>query len=655
MPRRLLPLILGAALLAPLAPALRAQAEEAFHRALRDNPAVRLGARAASLKTKLPVARLVVVAETEGAFCEAIAAWSPQARFPVLYDDGSPEAAEWIARFLRAFGEGRVVRLSEASDAWREGSREQRVGRARRLAWSSDDEPPQGEAAEDEPPGESVPEVMRQAGVAPPGVILAARNDPTWTAALALAAGRGQPLAWIDPPAQGLGATLDSEQTKALRARGEDVAESSGLPWDRLGDEIDALTLCWNGPVKTAGGDKGPMALSDALGRLEDGSRWAWCGIILGGETAASVRAMAPLFLSTREAWLFNGYGADGGFASYEIGDSAELLGRAEFRVLSDEAPRNSPDDFRTRARFGARGGLAHINTSGHRRWFTLGGARATTRDLPLLELPSIVHFVHSFSMQNLADERSIARRLLENGAAALIGAVDEPYLSAFHPPKVFVARLLSSAPLAAAAFRDRAPLWKVNVLGDPLWTLSPAAAPQAPAPELPAGEPLENDLRAALETGDFRIALRLLLMQGRDADVVRLAQALADDQPDALTAPVARLALEPAIRTGQTELLTTLLDPLASTLRDDPRLADLVWLALAPAMETTRNPELIEGMRAIIRDHALAPDAMAVAQASARVLGAGAARTTLRDAIRRTSSEKTRRRLAEALASYER
>jgi len=620
-------------------PAALAQDGEAMQRALRDSPAVRLGARVMNVKAQIAVAPVVVLAETEGAYCEAISLWSTRARFPVLYDDGSPEAAEWIARFVRAFGPERVVRLSEASEAWQTGSREERIERALRRAWGGEER--------------SVADAIRGLGGATAGVVLAARNDPSWTAALALAAGHAQPLKWIDRSG-GLGGTIDAAGQDALRGQVEAAAEATGFSWRDLGDEIEAVTLCWNGALKAGGIEKAPLALADLLGRHVDGRRWAWGGIMVGGETAASVRAMSPLFLRVRDAWLFNGYGSDGGFAAYEMQSASELLGRAGFQTITDDAPHNGPDVFRQRGRFGVRGGLVQINSAGYPTWFQLGGAKAETRDLPMLESPSIVHFVHSFSMQNVGNEGTIGRRVLDNGAGAYVGAIDEPYLNAFHPPKLFTARLLASAPLGAVAYRDGAPPWKVNVLGDPLWTISPARAPEAEIPEIPAAEALDETLRAALQEREFATAMRLLVVRGRDADAVRLAQAVGEDDASSLTPDLCRLALGPAIRTGQTELVVQLIGPLAKTLRGDRRLADLVWLVMGPELGRTSSPLVVERLRAIIRDHALAHDAIAVAGASARVTGPAAAAAILNEAIARTKSDETRRRLADALSKHQ-
>ncbi|MFG0274985.1 MAG: hypothetical protein ACF8QF_08005, partial [Phycisphaerales bacterium] len=74
-------------------------------------PILRIGARVETMRQAWPVAPIVVLAPDAPTALDAIAMWTPAARFPVLIDDGSGQAREDIARFVRAFGPERVIAI----------------------------------------------------------------------------------------------------------------------------------------------------------------------------------------------------------------------------------------------------------------------------------------------------------------------------------------------------------------------------------------------------------------------------------------------------------------------------------------------------------------------------------------------------------------
>jgi len=73
-------------------------------------PPQRLGAKATLLREAVPVVPVLVLVPNVRSYIEAIAAWTPGGRYPVLIDDGSRDAAEDIGRFSRAFKPAKVVR-----------------------------------------------------------------------------------------------------------------------------------------------------------------------------------------------------------------------------------------------------------------------------------------------------------------------------------------------------------------------------------------------------------------------------------------------------------------------------------------------------------------------------------------------------------------
>ncbi|MEO1278337.1 MAG: hypothetical protein AAFV77_05225, partial [Planctomycetota bacterium] len=89
-------------------------------------PPQRLGARVRAVEQTVRVLPIVVIVPDGPSYVEAIARWAPAVRYPVLLDDGTPDAREAIARFVAAFDPERVVqwRLEGAPRQW--SSRERR-------------------------------------------------------------------------------------------------------------------------------------------------------------------------------------------------------------------------------------------------------------------------------------------------------------------------------------------------------------------------------------------------------------------------------------------------------------------------------------------------------------------------------------------------
>lgn len=87
---------------------------------------------------------------------------------------------------------------------------------------------------------------------------------------------------------------------------------------------------------------------------------------------------------------------------------------------------------------------------------------------------------IHSWSAAAPDDTNTVAGRWLENGAYAYVGSVNEPFLSAFIPPKLMVDRLKRGAPFLIAARQLESPPWKVATIGDPLMSIT------TPRPRIP-------------------------------------------------------------------------------------------------------------------------------------------------------------------------
>jgi hypothetical protein len=603
-------------------------------------PQVALGRRADLLRMKLKASPTVVIVSEPAQYVRVIARWSLAVRFPVLIDDGSDRAREDIARFVRAFEPLSVVRwngdapaLPKEPAAFRSA-----IDAAAWSAWGASN-------------AESLAEIWMRTGFTPFGVVVAAAGDPAWTAALALAAGRGQPIIWIDSATTSISDSVSDDAARHLDGAIAKGLDNLARPWTALGDEIDSLTLCLNrgATVDTAAG---PVALTDRLGRGADGSRAAWAGLLHGSEPVAAYRAMCALFLQPTSVWLFDGY-AESFAPPYAVARAVPILQEAGLDVASNAPPVGGLAPWRLRTEFGVKQELIHVNSSGHATFFDLAPGRALVSDIPLLHRPAMVNFIHSFSARWPADARTIAGRWLENGAYCYAGSMDEPFLGAFLPPEIVFKRMLLGAPFAAAVRQDDRRVWKINIFGDPLATLGrPAPRHETPL-TLDGAIDLKDEARTALKAMDLPRGVRLLVMLGRDEDAMRIARAsLADDAKPGLP-DLAAHALTAAFRLKQQDVFFALFEQLASNGPVDAATRDLLWQAARNDLETTSDADLVGRLRLSIRDESLAEDAEALAPAIGRVFGPDAARTMYASLVERTKDDDVKARLRTAAAGY--
>ena len=653
-------------------------------------PAVRLGLRVELARQQLPTIRTLVIVPDARSFAAAVGAWRIDARFPVLIDDGSWEARENIARFARGMaampaGTGAAASGSRAEPAgpvpvvrWKVGddfawpddaaARQKAVADAAARAWSA-------------PDAGALKQHWATLGFVPPGVVVASTADPAWTAGLTLAAARGQPMVWLDRPG-GVGDVNSAAPLAAFDAFNEKLMgalEETGYPWKGLGEGIDAVTLCLNMagriavPPDASGKQREkpdprdlfkavpgePLATTDLLGRNTGGDRidrWAWCGQVFGTEAQAAYRAMAGIFLQNKDAWLFNGYEGGAPWNQFAPGEGAALLKKAGWAVRVSDAPKQGAADFRdvaaggwTTVGWNARKGKAEaepgpgglraaliaVTTSGMSESFDLRTGQAVSGDVPLLDTPSLVYFVHSWSANSPGYRATIAGRWLERGAAAYVGSIHEPYLSAFVPPSGLVSRLLAPAPLGAAARIDGTPPWRVTVIGDPLLTLG-APEPQSGAPlALTGARDVKADLAEQLNTKDYAAALWALAYLGRDKDATRLTGAILREEADRLTKEVGLAGVGPAFRQVDQAALAPLLEAALADEAAAPALQDLAWHALGSAA-----PKLSDGdlrvLARCVREGNFKRDTEELSRFIRKAKGEGAAKAYLEESLRK-------------------
>ncbi|MBM4107855.1 MAG: hypothetical protein FJ255_03445 [Phycisphaerae bacterium] len=615
-------------------------------------PQVQLGLRVVAVQSALPVAPVVVIVPDAASYVERLAGWTREARYPILIDDGTPLAKEDVARFVRAFAPERVLLWSGASkDA--EGERRGRVLAAVAAAWGA---PPQADT------WEALIGHWMAGKHTPFGVVVAHESDPSWTAAAALAAGRGQPVVWVEPPDRGT--TGWSKPDRVDRFLEDLAAQLDGLklPWRDLADAIEGVTLCLNTSPKvqaSPASDREMIALTDQVGRLGStgapGPRWGWGGQVFGTAAQSAYRAMCALFLhpapDAGRAWLFDGYRDQGTFAAFDATAAGDALTKAGWSAHVLDAPRSSREDWMRQVERGVNADLVMVNTSGNWDFFDLQPGQCRPTEVPTLGRPAMVHFVHSWSFQVGSRRDAIAGRWLEHGAYAYAGSVQEPFLQAFVPTPDVAQRMLSAAPWGASVRWEAGPFskpWRIAVFGDPLITWS--KRPPAATLDLPGATDLGQTMRHALGEQRFAEALPLLAALGRDGDVAKLAAALLRDRPEALTPTAAAACMMPLFRVGDVETMLKVAvrlgpDP-ATVVIDNPVALDALWHVAAPRLPTAADHALLYLLRNNIRLEQAGRDVTPLIGAWERVFGRGSGQSMVREVRDKVTRPEIRREL---------
>jgi hypothetical protein len=621
---------------------------EAVSEQIRLQPEIAIGVRVEMVRRGLPVAPVVVIVPNVRSYVAAIDGWRLSMRYPVLIDDRSARAAEDIGRFVRAFEPEQVVRwrLDEArnADVW---DVESACMAALCSAW--------GVTADEEKSLDTLKAKWAAIGFAPPGVVVASEDDDAWVAGLALAAGRGQPIVWVNGLPKGVNRASTKPIVEAIVRRIEAGIEETGYPWRELGDVIETVTLCANLPVRYAVDGKDEAALTDRVGRTGGGvQRWGWSGQVFGNASQASYRAMCSLYLPVRKAWLFDGYSMDGAWGQYDLTRAGEVFKAGGIETAVLDTPNQSETVWRTAASRPLDTDLILVNSSGNRNWFDLKPGRCSPGDLPILSRPAMMHMVHSWSAVTPGRATTVAGRWLERGVYAYAGSVQEPYLSAFEPGEMIAQRLLAPAPFGVAVRRKGMRLWKVAVLGDPLLTVGPPATRVEDEPLLKGGEAITERLARLLKQKRYADAARVLVMLGRDGDVVRLATAVARDEPQAYDEKLAAAVVFPAFREGNIEVLVEAFAYLSENVAQRDSRQDALWNALWPSLSGAIASDRVGLLERNIRADNVARDSVALAPAMRRAFGRDRARSMLMAAKARATDKRSQKLLEKALSGRE-
>ena len=601
---------------------------ELFDRIKEADPLLRPGLRASLLRQAQSVVPFVVIVDDAPSYLYAISQWELMIRFPVLWDDGSVESRENIARFIRGFKPERVYRLEDDGD-WDFGrdfdQRTEQIDKALGKALSE-------QIADWR---DSMREVHSQ-GIVSPGVVLTDPTDPAWAGALALSAGRLQPIGYMIKPAN-IHKPLEPDAADRIERELERLAGGFDRSWDTIGDDIDAVTLAMNTGtrIQTGAGARDMLATSDRLGRTEHngaGTRWAYCGQLIGSESQSVYRAMCALFLEIDQAFIWDGYGNNEPWGAYDGTKAAAQLEPKGIRVELHDQPKYTIEHWRNRMvrSIGERTDdetdalLMLMNSKGASRRFDLPGSYAeegSAGDVPMLHIPAALHIVHSFSLQFPYLRISVGGRLLERGVYVYAGSVDEPFLGGFVPTPDIAKRLAGGLAFAVAVRFDNGHAWKIAVLGDPLVTFGSSGRRISAELTIDSLVNLDDRVKQRLDDEDFAGAIEDLVLLGRDDDAARLSMALMNDRPAAFTPQGALLAMGALQRAGEFTAMVDCYEHMDNAGRADGMMQDYLWLAspylLARGEQDTSLRARVEALlRANLREGQELSDAERLAMA---------------------------------------
>lgn len=617
---------------------------------------VKLGVRVATAQAARPVAPIVVLVPDDATYLREVGRWSMNAQWPVLFEDD-----ELAPLFIRAFKPAKVVRVPAAEPLPSERDlREQAMHSVVARSWGGDE-------------GESPVEAFAKLKWLPPGVAVADATDPAWPAAVALAAGRGLPIAFLDGEFGQSGVVLAPSRMRKLKDDLAALVAELGYSWEKLGDDLDAVALCRSLAARTslepdararnihADRHKGPYAVTDVLCRHNDGSRWAIAGWIWGSNERAAYMAMCSLFLDRTKVLFFNGYDTRGGRENYEV---VEVTEASQNHGYDADMLRGTDGDLASWLRLDM-GGLdvdaLVANSSGRPHEFSLTGrTKGHAIDVPLLARPLALHLVHSYSLQRPADLNTVGGRFLDHGVYAYVGSVEEPYLGAFIPPTLFLNRMFNFVPFLVAGRSWDGPfstIWRVTTIGDPLMLMQPPPRRKIQRAEMPS---IPNAIDLQDVAREYVIALRespraapeaieTLVLLGRDDMAARVWRATRGDSNLDSATRAAPMALGPLFRQRRFDEFLRAFDRLPAGERTGIAL-DMLWHFATPRLETMDDVATLGLLLSSARGPDPSIDLARLLPHVERVIGAGAGRSAIERALQVTTSEKVRTALKRLL-----
>jgi hypothetical protein len=398
-------------------------------------------------------------------FFEAVSSWDQGHFFPILFDD-----VETSFRFIRAFRPARIVRMPKSAVPFKAAKVWDRAVEAVGDSWRS-------EAAPNSPRvrGDVVPKSL---GPTPQGVVISSPTASMLAGAVALAAGRFQPLIRLDSDKRFADVISLEEADTCVRSVARKVAVVAPN-FENLGDDCDFLTMALDFPYRYRDVKGELEAVDDRLGRpIGEERRWAFAGRLLGNPAESAYRAMCSLFLQPESAVMFNAYDeATLPWSLYSTRTAALRLSAALPTSQLSGDPQSRIEGWHETFDPSNRFGLVFINSMGGANMFGIRGSQAFAQDIPR-GVPSAVLMIHSFSAADPNETSTIAGRWLANGAFVFFGSTNEPFVDAFHTPHLVSEFILQRVPLVVSVRQmpgeSRGMPWRLAFLGDPLYRINP-------------------------------------------------------------------------------------------------------------------------------------------------------------------------------------
>jgi len=469
-----------------------------------------LGSRSAQLQRRLPIVNQVVIVPDEATYLDEISRWSTLARWPVLFD-----REPFASQFIRRFAPEQVWKRKSIGRNIKNKQEAMELAVAR--AWD-------GES--------SIELALTDLKLPPTGIVFTAIDDPARLGAVALAAGRGQLLKFMSSDWGSGQEILSLTQTEELIQEIDGILKSSGVKYADLGDTIDAITICQTmaSRVDFIRPNDNPIAVSDVIGRDTTGKRFAWAGWVFGSGAKSTYIAMCSLFLPRDQYWFCNTYQDSGVWAKYGLGPIEQTLPNFGIESVVVDGTLTALKDAEVG---GISTDVTYFTTKGNPDFLDMADERTAPTWLPILNTPSALYFLHSWSLKNPSVHSTVGGIWLSRGVYAYVGASHEPMLTAFVPPTEMLRKTMSLIPfLVAARWAEgesmRAKAWRLNTIGDPLMLCPPKNAvlrkmlPAEKHAEYQSVSSLAQDaMRGAIESPSdetFSIAINTVKLLGRDA-----------------------------------------------------------------------------------------------------------------------------------------
>ena len=615
---------------------------------------LKLGEASMQLRARVPVSRQVVLVPDLGTLIDEVGKWTPEAHWPVLIDE--PFLAPM---FIRRFAPEAIYRRASIGPVSSDPSAiASAVTSAAASAWGDATRSP------------------REAAVAagfpvPAGLVISDPADPAVSAALLLAAGRGQDIAWISGNFGKPDGVLGQAETASLVQRMQDAAAATGLAWDQLGDELDTLSVCRamsarakSGPPVAMAANRGePMAMTDIIGRTPDGRRWAVAGWIFGDTARAAWMSNCSLFLPRMDAWLCGTYPSQQPWSNWSVAPAAATLKEADYTVTLRE--HETLPALRADTMAGLTTDLAVMTSKGNADFFRMADDQdADPGGTPILNTPSALYLIHSWSLRSPASLDSVGGRWLEHGVYAYVGSSAEPQLQAFVPPALLAKRIAGGIPFLVASRwwpsgdNPMSRPWRINTIGDPLMVLPPPrgslrrlVAPVddgARAGLLDVRTEAVHAMRAVEKTATdvaYGRAITAVVLLGKDAMAAKLWTAAAEHRANGPQS--ARAVFGALFRQGDHNALLEAWSRLEvpSVLE-----GDMLWASLGPSLGEGTSEAALAALSDAITPGAVVQRILRIAPEMGRRYGGAAERAMVERGLALATTSRQRQALSGAL-----